>query len=914
VTVFRKFLFFLPVAAAAATVPAGRAQEPLVVPAPLSARPAEAPVGRAALVLAAAQRAQDLGLPTLAADLYRELRDAPGADRVALDLVRATALLDAGEAAEAEKALQGIPEPRGAAWRLRAGLAALQLGRRPEAQAQWDAIQESEVEPADLPWYRFFTGALWDTATPRDVSKANTFYVQAEALAATPLARARFQLAGEMVRLKFLGAPTPENLEQTRRNFEQWRASAIGYGLAEEYATKLSMVQRAGDAVEFLQREVLLGLPRQEAAWRDRFNFLIGLIGDRSRNGPGRAALSQLLESGVMRERQRQALQLLAAASPAEPERQPERQHFRDLLRKLIDAKPDHPIKESLLLHRAQLALGEKNFTQTEEDANALLRQFPQSVLRVHALTLLAQSAWEQRRYRLVATHAQTARTELEAIAKAAPDAATAAAPGAGPVYPARLRLDLGVLEAEAWFRAGDFRNAADAYAVVLRDRPAAMEAERVDDLMFQRVMAEIKADAAAAGRVLDELARDPAFGVGNRWESEWHLARALNLRGTEGIRQAYTRVTELLRGTSGEAAGLDPELRAKMGWLQARLAFDNGNAAEALGFVDAQLAAPVEVAAALRDEITSILTLLKARAEFALAREPAALATLKGLREKFPGTEAATSSFLIESEYYAAQDKIDEARNRLILLTDNPAYSGSPYVPFALYRLALLSERLGRKENLEEANQRIEDLMKRPTGVDAAVLFAARLRQGDIFRKLNDFPSAQRAYEYLINNYPRRPDVVLAYLALADCHTAQATPPPGMPGDPSHADAAQRIYEQLRDRVDAPRDVQVEAGYKLGALLVRRGRLEDAAKAWWIDFVKPFLRDETRPIEPDAKRPYWLARTLCELGELQEKRGRIDEARAAYRLVLEKRLPYGETIARTRLEQLGGAGSRPGQ
>ncbi len=324
-TGLRKFLVFLPVAAIAVTMPPVRAQEPLVLPAPLSTRPAGTPAGRSVVTLAAAQRAQDLGLPTLAAELYLELRDAPGADRAALDLVRATALLDAGEAAEAEKALQGIPEPRGAAWRLRAGLAALQLGRRAEAQAQWDAIRETEVESTDLPWYRFFTGALWDTATPRDVSKANTFYSQAEALAATPLARARFQLAGEMVRLKFLGAPTPENLEQTRRIFEQWRASAIGYGLAQEYATKLSMVGRGGDAVQFLQREVLLGLPRQEAAWRDQFNFLIGLIGDRSRNGAGRVALSQLLESGVLRERQRQAVQLLAAASPGDQERQHER-------------------------------------------------------------------------------------------------------------------------------------------------------------------------------------------------------------------------------------------------------------------------------------------------------------------------------------------------------------------------------------------------------------------------------------------------------------------------------------------------------------------------------------------------------------------------------------------------------------
>jgi tetratricopeptide (TPR) repeat protein len=330
---------------------------------------------------------------------------------------------------------------------------------------------------------------------------------------------------------------------------------------------------------------------------------------------------------------------------------------------------------------------------------------------------------------------------------------------------------------------------------------------------------------------------------------------------------------------------------------------------------VDLQVGGPAEIDATLRVEIASILTLLKARSELALGREPAALETLKRLRDDYPRTDAAISSYLIESEYYAAQDKIDEARNRLIGLTDNTQYATSPYFPYALYRLALLTERLGREENLKEANQRIEDLVKTTVAAaDPGLLFAARLRQGDIFRKLNDFPAAQRAYEYLVINYAQRPDVVVAQLALADCHNIQASPPPGQPEDPSHADKAQLLFEQLRDRVDAPRDVRVEAGFKLGLLLARRGRLEEAAKVWWSDVITPFLVDDAKPPEPDAKRPYWLARTLTELGDLQEKRGKFEEAKAAYLLLLEKRLPFGGTIARTRLEQMGVQVLRPGQ
>jgi tetratricopeptide (TPR) repeat protein len=522
------------------------------------------------------------------------------------------------------------------------------------------------------------------------------------------------------------------------------------------------------------------------------------------------------------------------------------------------------------------------------------LRQFPLSPLRVHALGVLTQSAWEQRRYRVAADFAQRTRAELRAQ---------------GPAREGEAALAL--LEAEAWFRAGlasgdraDYRGAAAAYAAVVRARTAEIPAERWGGLMLQRILAEIRAGSGEAGRVLDELAADAAFDAENRWRAEWSLARALLPEGAAGVREAYGRVNRLL--SVAPPAGLPGELRARMAWLQARLAFDSGELERAVELSGALLVAP-ELPAALRTELTSTAALLRGRAEFALGREPAALETLRRLRAEHPGSEAAASSFLTEAEHFADQDKIDEARNRLISLTDNPAYRTSDYVPFALFRLATLAERLGRPENLQEANKRIEELVaSAAAALQPDLVFAARLRQGNIFRKLNDFPAAQRAYEDLVNRYPRRPDVVLAQLALADTHSAQSSA-----ADTTHADAAQLLFEQLRDRVDAPRDVRVEAGHKLGLLLARRGRVEEAIAVWWRDVIQPNLREEAGPFEPGATRPYWLARTLRELGEALERLGRMDEARRAYELLLDQRLPAGESIARARLEQLGGGARR---
>ncbi len=872
-------------------------------PAPLAPATAAPSPGARTVTLAAAQRAQDLGLPLFAVELYRQARDVPGADRAALTLALATALLDAGRAEEAEQALAEIPEPRTAAWHLRAGLAAVQRRQIEAARAAFAAIKESELPEADHPWYWFFQGELADLAPVRELSRANTFYTRAEQGAPTELARARFQLAGEQTRLK-MGNPTVADLKPLRDAYDRLQGTPMGYSYAESIAVMLDKLGRKSEAVEFL-RGVLIPLQRQERDWWHRLRLVLGIIGDKSRNGAGRNALNQLVEGGNYAERQRQALQILAAESTAEAERRA----FGELLKKLIDARPDHAIKESLLFYRAQLSLVEKDYGQAEEDANALLKQFPRSPLRIHALGVLTQSAWEQRRFRFAADYAQKARAELALGGTAGAGAATKVA---------RARVDLGVLEAEARFRAGlaardrnDFRLAADAYATVLRERPAELELAKIGALMFQRVLAEIKAGSGDAGRILDELAGDPAFDVENRWEAEWSLARALQLQGAAGVKEAYGRVNRLLAAPVAGDAALKPELRARMAWLQARLAFEDNEAPQTIKLVEALLAAPAPIEGGLKSEIESTAVLLKARAEFSLNQEAAALETLKWLREKYPMSDAAISSFLLEAEHYAQQDNIDKARNRLISLTDNEAYKKSEYVPLALFKLALLSERLGRKENLEEANKRIEDLIelvsKSPAAGQADLIFDARLRQGNIFRKLNDFPAAQRAYEDLVNRYGRRPDVVLAQLALAETHNALSSS-----GDASHADSAQRLFEQILDRVDAPPDVRVEAGYNLGKLLERRGKPDEAAKVWWQDVVHQlFLGETAKPLESGAKRPYWLARTLLDLGDLWKKQGRIDEGNSAYRLILDSRLPYGEA-ARARLEQSGAVAAKP--
>ena len=850
--------------------------------------------GAETAALTAARRAQELGLPSIAVPLYRQLLEsAVGADREELARALTTALIDAGDGGEAQKVLVTMAPVHGAAWHLRAGLAALQLKKRDAAQAEWNAIKPDDVAGTDRAWYWFLTGALYDTAAVRDMTKANEFYVKAETAATTELAKARFQLASEQVRLRMLGTPSAEVIEATRKNFEKNEGSAVGYEFGRSYAIELSMINRGGDAVEFLQRRVLLPLPPQERGKRDEFNFLLGMIGDATRPGPARGALNQLLETGISTERQRQALQLLAAAS----EKEPGRGQFQAELAKLIAATPAHPIKEYLLFYRAQLSLAEKNYPQAEDDANALLQNFPGSQLRAHALGVLTLSAWEQGRYRLTANHARQARAEL----------AAAVEPGL-----TETRARLGVLEAEAWFRAGevdDYRNSADAYAAALRERPAGVPQGK---LMFQRVLAEIRSGSANAAKVLDEAETDPAFEPENRWQAEWNLARELQTRGPEGVATAYARVNQLSAAAAAAgSAPIKPELRARMAWLQARLSYEAGEYDRTLALADALARPPAELDVALKIEIASAAALLKGQAQLNLKKDAEALKTLQQLQEdpQFATTDAAISSYLVEADYYAApgRDQFVEAQKRLIKLAEK--FPENTYAPYALYRAAVLAEKLGQEDNYREANRHIVKLVHDHPASD--LVFPALLKEGELLEKLNQLPQAQQVYQELENKFPRHRDVVRAQLALAICLNAQAA------GNPSYLALAQAKFEQLRDRVDAWPEVRVQAGYNLGELLARREGADRAIEVWWRDVVHPFLLDDAavkgKLLDGDGgtKARYWMARTLVRTGELLEQQGKLEEAKRAWSLMLETKLGY-DSLARAGLARLGVPETKP--
>ncbi|HZP60435.1 MAG TPA: tetratricopeptide repeat protein, partial [Opitutaceae bacterium] len=660
-------------------------------------------------------------------------------------------------------------------------------------------------------------------------------------------------------------------INDLRRNVDKYQGTLTGYRYARQYAVALDAVGRKIDAVSLL-RQQLLALPPEAHATADDFRLLLGLIAGPATD-PGRQALTELLTSGSDQVKQRIALQLLGriAAQPG-----PERETFRRLLDTLIAAPQPHPIIEDLLLFRGQMNLADKNYGLAQTDAETLMEKFPGSPLKPAALGVLMGVAWEQHRYRSAAAYATQARSALP---------------------PGEIHAQLGVLLAEAYFRAGDFPSAADAYAAVLNERPSGVNAGK---LIFQRIQAEIEAGRLdTAQNLADQFTSDPAFDPESRWEAEWNLARALEAnRQTEA---ALARVNRLLSATG--AAGLSADLRVRMAWLQAHLAFEAGQSEQALKLAGALVdslggAGGAGVPDELKKQIASLELLQEAEANFKLQQPAAALGLLKRLRADYPQSDAAVYSYIVEANYDADNNHLAEAQAQLTKLADtaeadkNPAGSYAHYAPYALYLAALNAESLGQDANLEEADRFIERLVGKYS--KSELVFYARLKQGDLLRKLNQFGPAQHAYEELVNNYAQHPDVLVAQMALADCHSAQAA------NDPAHAESAAAIYESLQDRPDAPVELRIEAGCKLGLAQKQRGQGARAEETWW-RLADEFLRRENKPAVLSATGAYWMGRVLLELGDSLEQGQKLDQAREAWLLIQHYQLPGG-ALAQARL------------
>ena len=851
-------------------LPAGALLAQLASPTPLAAPAAalQAVPGRWILTEARADQALQTGFPTTAAIIYREILTdkavaAETRQRVALSLV--TALMDAGDLAAAELALQAYDGPRGAVYQLRVGLLAIKARRIAPAKAALAAAKIEDLPEVDRGWWYFLQASVSDA--DGEIVRANNQYDQAEKVAVSDLQRARFVLGKEQSRLRS-GQYSEAQLATLRGNMERFQGQRTGYTYVRSYAAALFGLGRSAEAQVILQRQLAV-LPATERDAADQLGLMLGLIAGEG-SVAGRQAFRQLLRDGLRPETQRLALQLLVrgAKTPAE------RDQLRRDLGELITAPILHAIIEDLYLVRAQTALTDKDYGAAQADASVLLERYPGSALKAPALGIKLAVAWDLKRYRTAAEVI----VQLRAV-----------------TAPGRARAELGVLQAEAFFRAEDYRYAADAYEASLHEAPLAAPA---GVLIFQRVLAEIRNERLdVAARLLDEATAEAGFDALNRWQAEWNLIKEMQVRGQN--QAASARLERLLNTGTQEVPG---ELRIRLLWLRAKLSFDNGRPEAALRQTEELLGPLLQdkpLDGALRTNVTSMAQLLKAQALLALGRDGEGLAVLVKLRTDFHATEAAQYSYLVQAGHLTQSGDLAGAQRVLINFVDTPEYKQSDYAPLALYQAALILERQGLDRQLYEANELLERLITKYPRDE--LVFYARLKQGNLFRNLNEFGLARQSYEDLINNHSQHADVLLAHLALADTLFAQGA------SSVVNYESASTIFDRLFDLPTAPVDLRVEAGYKSAYASAKRGQTAKALSVYW-SVVQGFLLDAEQAARLGVKGRWWLSKSLLELAQIHEDAGRLDEAQRAYQLIVDNKLS-GLAIAQSKLARFRPAG-----
>ncbi len=136
-----------------------------------------------------------------------------------------------------------------------------------------------------------------------------------------------------------------------------------------------------------------------------------------------------------------------------------------------------------------------------------------------------------------------------------------------------------------------------------------------------------------------------------NRWKAEWSLVKAM--KADDQMEAAFERISSLVLDD------LPADLLLRFRWLLARLSIDSGKPEQTIGLVSEveSLVGTLPEDAVEEGVLPLVLSyslLLRAEAAFALDQTGEAITTLVALRERYPESEAAIFSYIIQARFFS--------------------------------------------------------------------------------------------------------------------------------------------------------------------------------------------------------------------------------------------------------------------
>lgn len=739
-------------------------------------------------------------------------------------------------------------------------------------------VKPVQLDAYDTPWWHLANGLRAELlAKPGQIMPAFE-----RAVAAAKSAEQKAFFSSLVFRQKILETPADEGLAaEMREQLEQFAAQAAAYTYARQYAVILHNLGRSEEAISVIDEQ---RLNNKELVIRQREQLLLlkaMIAGPDSLRGI--EALQQLVRNGKSLGVMRVALQLLARSSGAATG------GLTEFLDQMVKLAPPHPllgeiyyISSQLALARAEKALEGENpnvelaraeTARAEKDAAFLLEQFPGLRQITNVYRLLAYAAIQRTtpRYRAAADFLIQLRDQTEVMSE---------------------RALLNRLIGDCYFLNRDYDNAVDFYQAAYA---RSIDGDQDKGLFLRLVTAEVRSgQVESAMQHIDEADFSGNATVSDLWRAEWNVAQTLKNQGK--LEQALERVRLLL---DGAAVDVPTALDLRLSWLEVHLSFwANETDATLLERVIQLLARVESIPVELLDkseadqitekEIKLLITqflLLKAQVMIRSAAASEGLVELERLRVGYADSSAAQRSYLTEADYHASINDFSAAQETLTELAST--YPQSVLAPQAIFEAAIYCERRGA-EFYEQAvllhNQIAENY---PSD---ELVYSARLKQGDLLRRMNDFAGAQIIYENLINTGPRHPRRYIPELSRVDCMLALAKN-----NDEQLSDVVLSL-ERLMDIPNMPIDFQAEVGFKWGFALLKR-ELPEQAKEVFLLISSRFLLDGEQAIQLGSTGRYWMSRAMLSLGSILEDSDQLVEARRVYRKMVAFNLP-GRNLA----------------
>jgi len=761
-----------------------------------------------------------------------------------------TALIQMDRPATVVQLIRQNKDDRSPSVRLRWAMADFLLGNIPRSQFRIQEIDSEKLGEDDLSWYYLLRGLIADRRN--EPARASEFF----GLAATTTDSAflRDAFLSIRARLNILrGEVDEETVIALKNRFESAVALPMRIQLAREYSLVLMGLDRNEEAIDFLETFA------EESQADDATianEILLPLAVFRGLRSPeGRSTLWEILRTGTDRDNLRIALNLLLRdIGEVRPNQEL-------TLGAIIEARPNHPIRDRLLFARAQIL---SNLGQPEDAlplVEQILTDYPGTQIRDFARLAAAFLAWQQ--------DPPQYRTAASLLLEIVPD------------LPFEERSFYLQLAGDLYFQNGDFSSAISAYEQSWSLRQSEEAAYQLTLAMIENQRTQPAIDWRD-----QNVTGNPAISPEVTWKIDWNLACSLIRDGQP--EQALSEINSVL-ADKNLSAGTEHNFE----WLEAYTLSLLGRDTDALNRIEnllAKLEDPDVIdttSPRAIDNIVAQTLLLQGEILFKNGETERGTAVMSELRNRFPNKRAAVLSYLFEARYLAGRDLTGQAQQRLVNLADR--FPESDYAPLALYEAAVIAESRGTVESISEAIRFLESIVARFP--DHPLALQARLREGEILRSIGDFSSARLLFENTANRYSTHP---LRYLAeIASAETILANP------DASEQDLrdAAAALEKVSTFPEVPGAVLLESQLKRAEALRRAGERDEARLALW-QSTEPYLLNRD---SENGALAFWLSKALLELSLWSDRDGLPLEGTRFLQIIDEQNLP-GRNIALAKL------------